>query len=113
MAIRRGSAVLRAKTNALGVSLNGLLSVVYNTLITYMLNGDIFGIKGSGYWFGGWAVLSFILTYLFIPDITGRSYSNIDELFEKNVPTRKWPEFVCDGQYGHVQEEKVDKSCEV
>ncbi|KAI1102458.1 general substrate transporter [Jackrogersella minutella] len=40
-------------------------------------------------------VLTFAVFWLFLPDMKGRSLEEIDELFEKRVPTRGFPIFEC------------------
>lgn len=39
--------------------------------------------------------------YLFVPDFTGRSFGQIDELFHRKIPARRFKSTVCDGNYGN------------
>jgi hypothetical protein len=111
-----GSLRLRAKTTVFGALGNGIVGVVYNVAIPYMLTGNAFGVKGSCFWsvqtrvalhsltasfrFAGWAVVCIVLTFFFIPDYTGRSYAQIDELFVRKIPARKFRTTECTGDYG-------------
>jgi hypothetical protein len=45
-----GSLRLRAKTTVFGALGNGIVGVVYNVAIPYMLTGNAFGVKGSCFW---------------------------------------------------------------
>ncbi|KAI1077808.1 general substrate transporter [Whalleya microplaca] len=40
-------------------------------------------------------LLTFACFWLYLPEMRGRSLEEIDELFEKRVPIRKFPEFEC------------------
>lgn len=39
-----------------------------------------------------------ILAYFFVPEMKGRSYREIDILFNRHVPARKWKNTVIDAQ---------------
>jgi MFS transporter, SP family, general alpha glucoside:H+ symporter len=61
----------------------------------------------TGYMFFGFGVISCFLIYIWIPDVTGRTYAQLDELFERKIPARKFKETVCTGNYG------VDRKADV
>ncbi|OJJ51058.1 hypothetical protein ASPZODRAFT_162942 [Penicilliopsis zonata CBS 506.65] len=82
-----GSIRLRAKTNTLGNLGNAAVSWVFASTISYIVT-DI-GLN-SGYLFAGFAAVSVVITYLFIPDFTGRSFAQVDELFSRRIPARKF-----------------------
>jgi SP family general alpha glucoside:H+ symporter-like MFS transporter len=44
--------------------------------------------------------ISSVVTWLWIPEYAGRTYAQIDELFIRKVPTRKFKSFECSGEYG-------------
>jgi hypothetical protein len=46
----------------------------------------------SGYVFFGTAILGWIGMFLTVPEVRGREYEELDELFEAKTPTRKFPE---------------------
>ncbi|KAI1399230.1 general substrate transporter [Hypoxylon fuscum] len=52
------------------------------------------GAKYCWIWAASNAV-TFVFFWLFLPDMKGRSLEEIDELFEKRVPTRDFPRFEC------------------
>jgi SP family general alpha glucoside:H+ symporter-like MFS transporter len=44
--------------------------------------------------------ISSVVTWLWIPEYAGRTYAQIDELFIRKVPARKFKSFECSGDYG-------------
>jgi hypothetical protein len=44
--------------------------------------------------------ISCFAVYFFVPEFSGRSYAQLDELFARRVPARKFKEFKCTGDYG-------------
>lgn len=50
--------------------------------------------------FAAFGVFDIIMTYFFIPDFTGRSYAQLDELFSRKIPARQFRTTVCTGSYG-------------
>ncbi|KAJ9107001.1 hypothetical protein QFC19_002869 [Naganishia cerealis] len=54
----------------------------------------------AGFLFAGLGVVCIILVWFFIPDFTGRSYAQIDELFSRKIPARKFASTQCTGDYG-------------
>ncbi|OJJ50968.1 hypothetical protein ASPZODRAFT_138093 [Penicilliopsis zonata CBS 506.65] len=63
------------------------------------------GAVGSGLW-NHLAVLS---STSLPRDYTGRSYAQLDEMFINRVPTRKFSQLVCSGDYGYdlTEEQQV------
>ena len=41
-----------------------------------------------------------MIVYFFIPDFTGRSFAQVDELFARRIASRKFSSTVCTGDYG-------------
>lgn len=50
--------------------------------------------------FAAFGVFDIVMTYFFIPDFTGRSYAQLDELFSRKIPARQFRTTVCTGSYG-------------
>ncbi|KAJ5710641.1 hypothetical protein N7488_004797 [Penicillium malachiteum] len=110
-----GSLRLRAKTVTIGTMRNGVVGVVSNIAIPYMLETNRLGVGGSEIYFAAFGVIDILVTYFFIPDFTGRSYAQIDELFALRIPARKFRNTVCTGTYGRdimhqIESEKKDES---
>ncbi|CAK7203119.1 hypothetical protein SEUCBS139899_005848 [Sporothrix eucalyptigena] len=100
------SARLRAKTATLAVGSNAIIGTTTNIVIPFELTA--IGPK-TGYMFFGIGVISCVLIYLWIPDITGRSFSQLDELFERRIPARKFKDTVCTGVYGNEHQKPENK----
>lgn len=92
-----GSARLRAKTATLATGSNAIIGTVTNIVIPFELAA--IGPK-TGYMFFGIGIICTVLTYIWIPDVTGRTYAQLDELFEKRIPARKFKHTQCTGDYG-------------
>ncbi|KAH6957824.1 general substrate transporter [Ilyonectria sp. MPI-CAGE-AT-0026] len=91
------SARLRAKTATLAVGCNAVIGTVTNIAIPVEL--EAIGAK-TGYMFFGIGLVCIVLIYLWVPDVTGRSYGQLDELFERRIPARKFKGTQCTGNYG-------------
>lgn len=68
-------------------------------VIPFLFNPDQanLGAKVS-FIFGGLAVLSTIYLWFYQPEVSGRSYEELDEMFMKKVPAREFKTFVTDSQ---------------
>jgi len=99
-----GSSRLRAKTTTLGTVGNALIGLVMTSVLPYMLNGQDAGGRGWGpktaFMFFILGVVCSVAIYLFIPEYAGRSYAQIDELFQRRIPARKFRSTECTGDYG-------------
>ena len=93
-----GSSRLRAKTTSISASLPSVLGQVSGIYLPFMLAGR--GTLISGFTFGGCGVLFLILSLFVVPDYTGRSHAQIDELFVRGIPARKFASTECTGDYG-------------
>lgn len=51
-----------------------------------------------GYVWGATGFLCLVTAYFFLPEMKGLSYREIDILFKRRVPARKWKETVVDVQ---------------
>lgn len=92
-----GSAHLRAKTTSLGQSLGALLGQLSGVYFPFMLTAWN---AQCAWFFGGMAFFFLILAYFLVPDYTGRSHAQIDELYVRKIPARKFASTECTGNYG-------------
>ncbi|PWN23173.1 putative maltose permease [Microstroma glucosiphilum] len=85
------SAQLRAKSVALSRNSYNLGGLIANAITPRMLNPDAWnwGAK-SGFFWAGTACLWFLWCFFRLPDPTGRTYLELDALFEAKVPARKF-----------------------
>lgn len=97
-AAESASARLRAKTASIGIFSNTAGILIWASTFTYIQNA--MGLK-CGFMFGSFGLLSLLVIYLFIPDYTGRSYAQLDEMFINRVATHSFRKYVCSGDYGY------------
>jgi SP family general alpha glucoside:H+ symporter-like MFS transporter len=88
---------LRAKTIVLARNLYNITGIVTNILTPRMLNPTAWdwGAK-SGFFWAGSCFLCFIWTYFRLPEPKGRTYGELDILFEQKVSARKFKSTVVD-----------------
>jgi len=90
---------LRPLTTGMGRASYYIVEIPCIFLGSYMLNpiGGNLGGK-CGYVWGANGLLCLITAYFYLPEMKGRSYREIDILFKRRVPARKWKETVIDVQ---------------
>jgi len=63
-----------------------------------MINPDQANMQGKlGFFFGGLAGLCLVWAYLRVPETKGRTYEELDILFERKVPTKAFGSYLIDG----------------
>ncbi|KAK9428408.1 hypothetical protein V1505DRAFT_349292 [Lipomyces doorenjongii] len=97
-----GSTRLRQKTVCLARNANYLASFLC-VMEPYFLNPTEWNLKGyTGFFWGGTALLTFIWAYFRLPETKGRPFNEIDILFAKGVPARKFATYKVDA-YDMIQ----------
>lgn len=70
---------LRAHTTALATATQSILGIVMNIAIPYMVNPDEANLKGKvGFVFGGLAAIATFGSWLYVPELKGRTNREID-----------------------------------
>lgn len=88
---------LRPLTTGIGRGAYYLVNIPCIFLSSYMLNSDKWNLGGkSGYIWAGTALFCSVMSWLFIPEMKHRSFREIDILFKRHVPARKWKETVVE-----------------
>jgi SP family general alpha glucoside:H+ symporter-like MFS transporter len=97
---------LRQKTVVLARNFYNVASIIGNILTPRMLNPGAWnwGAKSAFFW-AGTCFLCLVWTYFRLPEPKGRTYGELDILFEQRVPARKFAETI-------VQDLHVDSSSE-
>ena len=119
-----GSSRLRSKTTTLGTmgnaiaglimgesglpsaqvtQLTTMLAVSKGIVLPYLLSADTgakLGVKTAFIFFGLGLICS-VLIWFTIPDFTGRTFAQIDELFYRRIPSRQFAKTECTGEYGN------------
>lgn len=82
---------VRAKTIAIGRSAFYIWSIIFSVATPYMLNPTEGGWKGkTAFFYAGTCLLALIWTYFRLPELKGRTYEELNILFWKKVPARKF-----------------------
>ncbi|TXT07411.1 hypothetical protein VHUM_03131 [Vanrija humicola] len=90
---------LRGKTVGLARNVYNITGVVSGILTTYQVNPTAWNWRGkSGFFWGGSCFLILIWTYFRLPECKGRSFRELDILFERRIPARKFKETVVGEQ---------------
>ncbi|WVW84371.1 hypothetical protein I302_106405 [Kwoniella bestiolae CBS 10118] len=78
---------LRAQTTSFNLGCYGLGFVVFQWSVSYMISPDSgnMGVKAIYVW-AGMLVPTVVLLYLFYPETYGRTYWELDELYERKIP---------------------------
>ena len=65
--------------------------IINNVWTPYMLNPTAWnwGAK-TGFWWAGWCLLCLAWTYFRLPEPKGRTYGELDALFERRVSARRF-----------------------
>jgi SP family general alpha glucoside:H+ symporter-like MFS transporter len=95
---------LRAKTIVIARNFYNIAGLVTNVLINYQLTPTAWdwGAKAGFFWLGT-CFLCFVWTFFRLPEPKGRSYSELDILFEQKIPARRFKHTKVDPyQTAHV-----------
>ncbi|KAA8641955.1 hypothetical protein EYZ11_010223 [Aspergillus tanneri] len=85
------SSRLRTKTVVLARNVYNVLNLVSGIIIPYMLNVDAWNWRGkSGFFWGALCILCLVWSFFRLPEPKGRSYAELDILFERRVRTREF-----------------------
>ncbi|OBR08897.1 Sugar porter family MFS transporter [Colletotrichum higginsianum IMI 349063] len=88
---------LRSKTIALATAAQGVIGIIMTVAIPYMINPDEANMQGKlGFFFGGLACLCFIWAWFRVPETKGRTYEELDNLFEQRVPARNFKSHIIE-----------------
>ncbi|KIM93247.1 hypothetical protein OIDMADRAFT_138157 [Oidiodendron maius Zn] len=86
------SSMRRSKSVVIARFTYAALNIVANVITPYQLNPSAWGWGAkSGFFWAGTCFLGLIFTYFWIPEPKDRTTAELDLLFEKKVPTRKFP----------------------
>lgn len=90
---------LRIKSIAISLSIGQALSTMWSFVLPYIFNPD----KGNlgartTFIFGGLSVLCWLFYFFCLPETANRTFEEIDEMFIKKVPARKWKGFKTDAE---------------
>ncbi|GFZ51512.1 hypothetical protein JCM24511_09279 [Saitozyma sp. JCM 24511] len=82
---------LQIKTVVLGRNLYLIVNIICSVLTPYMLNPTAWNWGNyAGFFWGGSCALCVVYTYFRVPEPSGRTFAELDVLFERKVPARKF-----------------------
>ncbi|KAL2152835.1 hypothetical protein VTH82DRAFT_3990 [Thermothelomyces myriococcoides] len=88
---------LRPLTTGIGRASYYVVEIPCIFLGSYMLNPTGGNLGGKcGYVWAGTGFICLVLAFIYLPEMKGRSYREIDILFRRKVPARKWKKTVVD-----------------
>ncbi|KAF6825786.1 Maltose permease MAL31-like protein 8 [Colletotrichum plurivorum] len=88
---------LRSKTIALATACQGVLGIIMTIAIPYMINPDEANMQGKlGFVFGGLAALCFCWAWFRVPETMGRTYEELDILFDRRVSAQEFSSYIFD-----------------
>ncbi|EJU00398.1 alpha-glucoside:hydrogen symporter [Dacryopinax primogenitus] len=91
IAAETSSTRLRGKTIALARNTYNIVSIVFGIVTPYMLNPNEGNWKGfTGFWWAGIGFIFAVWSYYRLPECKGRTYWELDILFERKVPAREF-----------------------
>ncbi|KKO97505.1 sugar porter family MFS transporter [Trichoderma harzianum] len=100
---------LRAKTIVLSRNLYNIFSIVNGVIIPYMLNPTAWNWRGkAGFFWACFCFLCVVWSYFRLPEPKGRTYGELDVLFQKGVSARKFKTAVVDPFY-RTDDEKLER----
>ncbi|KAJ5371187.1 uncharacterized protein N7496_007279 [Penicillium cataractarum] len=88
---------VRAKTQSLAIGTNALVSWAMNFIAPYLINTDEANLGGKAAFV--WMALSFISlawAWFEVPELKGRTFAELDEIFVRMTPTRKFKKATVD-----------------
>ncbi|RYP70754.1 hypothetical protein DL771_005249 [Monosporascus sp. 5C6A] len=101
---------LQIKTVVLGRILYNIVGIICGVLTPYMLNpGSWDWGNFAGFFWAGLCFLCLIYTYFRVPEPSGRTFAELDLLFEKKVSARKFASTNVDVFAEDIEDDMMDK----
>lgn len=89
---------VRSKTIAAATAAQGCLGIAMTVAIPYMINPAEANMQGKlGFFFGGLAGFCLVWAFFRVPETMGRTFEELDLLFDKGVPARQFKGYRLDG----------------
>ncbi len=82
---------LRARTIAIATAIQALFAIIFTFAMPYMLNSDEADLRGkTGFLFGVIGLFCYVWCWFRLPESRGRTFAELDMLFERAVPPRQF-----------------------
>ncbi|KAK7427645.1 hypothetical protein QQZ08_005920 [Neonectria magnoliae] len=90
---------LRVKTIAIGYAVQNSINVMWQFVIPFMFNPDQGNLGAKvAFIFGGLCFFCLVYLWMCQPETAGRSYQELDEMFARGVPARKFKAYKTEAQ---------------
>lgn len=97
---------LRSKGTSIGWGCDALFSWIFGFFVPYLFNSDELNWGGKiGFFFFGLSIIGVVLIWLEIPETKGKSYYELDYLFEMKTKTRAFRHAVVRQDIGLSKED--------
>ncbi|CAO2658285.1 Nn.00g060080.m01.CDS01 [Neocucurbitaria sp. VM-36] len=83
---------LRAKTTGVAIVFIQGMATVYVYIAPHMLNSPALGMSNTVFFWSGTGALVYILVWFLVPETKGRTFAELDELFERKIPAWRFKE---------------------
>ncbi|KAM0278793.1 hypothetical protein ACHAQH_004984 [Verticillium albo-atrum] len=101
------SVQLRQKTYSINIMCSTAASCVVFQVMPYLLNTDQANLGGKiCFIFFGLSLPMCAFLYFYMPELKGRNYAEIQEMFNNKVPAREFKTHVCEVSFAGVVDEK-------
>lgn len=105
------TARLRVKTISIGVALQYVIYCVWAFVIPYLFNTSELNLQAkTAYIFGGFCVLCLVYLWFYQPETAGRSYQELDEMFQKGISVRDFSKYKTEVQTRAEEEKRINAS---
>lgn len=85
---------VRSKSIAVATAAQAILGIAMTVAIPYMINPDEANMQGKlGFFFGGLGLLCLVWAFYRMPETMGRTYEELDLLFDRKVPARQFKNY--------------------
>ncbi|KAL0766759.1 hypothetical protein CaCOL14_010330 [Colletotrichum acutatum] len=102
------SVQLRQKAYSINIMCSTAASCLVLQVMPYLLNTDQANLGGKiCFIFFGLSLPMCAWLYLYFPEMKGRNYAEIQEMFSNRVPARKFKSYVCEVSAGGQEEKKL------
>lgn len=93
------SAKLRGKTIAISTTVNALINVACAVGIPYALNQNQGNMRGKlAFVFFGLTIPCLVWCFMALPETKGRTFDELDVMFERRVPTKRFKDYRFDAE---------------
>jgi SP family general alpha glucoside:H+ symporter-like MFS transporter len=82
---------VRSKTIAVATAVQAIIGIIMTVAIPYLINPDEANLRGKlGFFFGGLSLPCLVWCYFRVPEMKGRTYEELDIMFERGVGSREF-----------------------